>query len=480
MGLRQRWIRNTILLVIIAVIIAAGVFTLVIRNYYYATARAGLEAKVKTATDFFSNYVAKSYAEFYDSAYRYTESFKDADKLELQFIDPDGWLMISSSGVTAGTTANSPDVWDSIASMQIQSWVGDRELTGERIMAVSAPVIYSGDRVVGVMRYLTSLDKLDGRVWRLSLLVFGVGALVVLMIVGMNLIYIEGVIVPVGEITKVSRRIADGSYGIIIEGEYLDDIGEMVKSINEMSQKIAQAEKVQSEFMSSVSHELRTPLTAIIGWSETIAYNDDLDDDTRRGLGIILKEGRRLTKMVEELLEFTRMTDGRFTLNITKIDVVAELEESISTYDQLLISSGMELDYEPYDGEIPQIPGDANRLKQVFSNVFDNAAKYGRDGKRISVSIKPENNFVVIRIRDYGAGIPEDELPNVKKKFFKGKNARERGSGIGLAVCDEIVRFHGGRLDLSNAPGGGAMATIRLPMKSSVTSEDDAATERRV
>jgi len=93
---------------------------------------------------------------------------------------------------------------------------------------------------------------------------------------------------------------------------------------------------------------------------------------------------------------------------------------------------------------------------------LDNAAKHGTDGKQIDASIAYESDHVVIRIRDYGPGIPEDELPMVKKKFYKG-SSKARGTGIGLAVCDEIVQMHGGSLVLENAPGGGALVTVQIP-----------------
>ena len=120
------------------------------------------------------------------------------------------------------------------------------------------------------------------------------------------------------------------------------------------------------------------------------------------------------------------------------------------------------LEYLDNDDDIPEIPCDPKRLRQVFLNVMDNAAKHGGESKRIDASIHSEDNDVVVRIRDYGPGIPEDEIALVKKKFFKG-SSKARGSGIGLAVCDEIVEMHGGLLILENAEGGGTLVTIRLP-----------------
>ena len=471
-GLRQRWLRGTMLIVLLAVIVVICLISVIIYNYYYSVIRNGLEAKAKTATDFFANYVGRSYAEYYNSAFRYTDSFKESDKLELQFLNADGSIMISSFTITSGTAPNTPDVATAVESRQISSWVGSRALTGERIMAASAPMIYVDGEVIGIMRYVTSLRLVDRQVFLNILAVIGVGAIVLLFVFFLNLVFVRSVIAPVSEITKMSKRIADGSYGVQITNSYRDEIGEMVGSINEMSLKIAQTEKIQTEFISSISHELRTPLTAITGWGETLFYSEHLDNESKRGIEIMLKEARRLTKMVEELLEFTRMEDGRFTLNIEMIDIAAELEDAIFTFRELLHQDELEIDYESDMDEAPLIPGDPNRLKQVFLNIFDNAVKYGREGKRIEISIAMISDQVRICIRDFGPGAPEDELGNIRMKFYKGRNSKERGSGIGLAVCDEIIKYHGGSMELLNAESGGFLVIIYLPTDNAVRVEN--------
>ena len=241
--------------------------------------------------------------------------------------------------------------------------------------------------------------------------------------------------------SDAARRISAGSYGILIDNHYRDELGELVDNINDMSLKISQSEKIQQEFVSSVSHELRTPLTAINGWAETLAADPGANpEQTQRGLNIIVKESRRLTTMVEELLDFTRMQDGRFTLRVEETDLLAELEDAIFTYREIFSREGIELRYECAD-DLPPIIADGERMKQVFCNVLDNAAKH-----------------------DFGPGIPVEELPYVKQKFYKG-SSKARGSGIGLAVCDEIMRLHNGTFDIANASGGGAVVTMTLPME---------------
>ena len=131
---------------------------------------------------------------------------------------------------------------------------------------------------------------------------------------------------------------------------------------------------------------------------------------------------------------------------------------------ELMRQAGIEVNYTQPPAEIPLIPGDPERLKQVFCNVLDNAAKHGGAGKRIDVDMTQEGDSYVVRIRDYGPGIPPAEVPFVKQKFYKG-SSKARGSGIGLAVCDEIVGLHNGIFTIGNADGGGAVVTICLPVK---------------
>ena len=169
--------------------------------------------------------------------------------------------------------------------------------------------------------------------------------------------------------------------------------------------------------------------------------------------------------MVSELLEFARIQDGRFNLRIEPIDIAAELEDAIFTYGELMKQAGIEVSYDQPSMPIPTIHGDPERLKQVFLNLLDNAAKHGGDGKRVEVAISAEGASVRITIRDHGHGIPKSELPHVKEKFYKG-SSKNRGTGIGLSVCDEIVARHGGKLSIENAEGGGCLVTVTLPIRS--------------
>ena len=276
--------------------------------------------------------------------------------------------------------------------------------------------------------------------------------------------FLRYVSAPIRRLSDFAHEIAEGSYGSQLDWHSDNELGRLTEEINTMSEKVAQAEKARTEFISQVSHELRTPLTAIMGWAETIAYDESVCGDSRRGIQIISREAERLTNMVKELLEFTRIQDGRFNLRIEPLDIGAELEDALMTYGELMRQAGIEVNYTGPDADLPMIPGDPERLKQVFLNLLDNAATHGGEGKRVDVGLRGEADGVHITVRDYGSGIPEGELPHVKEKFYKG-SARSRGSGIGLAVCDEIVTRHRGSLTIANAEGSGCIVTIVLPFK---------------
>ena len=290
-------------------------------------------------------------------------------------------------------------------------------------------------------------------------------ALICIFLVLVNIWFWQRISDPLDSLTAFSKQIADGSYGIQIDRHHEDEIGLLTDEINDLSKKVAIGEKYRTDFISQVSHELRTPLTAITGWAETIAFDPAVQGDSLKGVHIISKEAERLTNMVAELLEFTRIQDGRFNLRIELIDITAELEDAIFTYGELMKQAGIEVNYTQPESDIPLIPGDDERLKQVFLNLLDNGAKHGGDGKKIDISLKKENDGVHIVFRDYGKGIPEEELPHVKERFYKG-SSKNRGTGIGLSVCDEIITRHNGTLDISNAEGGGCRVEITLPLTS--------------
>jgi len=458
--LRRRWLFNTLAVTLVVVSIAVSAFSLAMYSYYTSTILATLESKAQTAAGMFRNYTETTYL---STARQFINQFEEKTIIEVQILNASGRVLMSSMMDISGASVSSPDVAVAISEKRVRPNIGQDPDTGDSVVSASAPVIYNGT-VVGVVRLVTSLREVQAQMLRIVMVTSAIG-LVILVVMGIIASYfIKSVLDPVIRVTETAKRIAAGSYGVQMEKKSDDEMGELVDSINDMSMKIDQAERTQSEFISSVSHELRTPLTAINGWAETL-YNGEVRDasDVKKGMGIIVSEAQRLTRMVEELLEFSRMETGRFNLSVEPIDILAELEDAVYTYREFFRRKGLELAYTECEEELPIISGDPERLRQVFCNLLDNADKHGGSGGSVEVSINRDGDDVAIRIRDHGPGVPEEELPFIKYKFYKG-SSKARGSGIGLAVCDEIINSHNGSLDIGNAPGGGCIVTIRLPI----------------
>ena len=461
-GLQGRWLRNTLSVVIPLSVVCVLAVTAMFAAYYYSGMESDLSYRARITADFFSDYMNLNYGEYYESCVKYAETFEERNSIELQFINSDGRLVASSYGPWAGKSPVTGEITQAMQTRTQSVFVGSDPNTGERVMAVSSPMIYSNGEVIGVLRFVTSTRVMDMQIFLAAMMTLAFCVVFLLILMLTSHFYIRSILEPLADITAKAKKIAGGSYGVQIQTPYDDEIGELAQTINEMSVQINQNEKTQTEFISSLSHELRTPLTAITGWGETLLASEQMDEQTQRGMTIILREARRLTEMVVDLLDFTRIQDGRMTLNVEPTDIRSEFEDTVFMYGSRLKQDGITINYQENDQDIPEIPCDPKRMRQVFLNILDNAAKHG-GGKVIDAWIRMQEQSVVICIRDYGPGIPEDELPLVKKKFYKG-SSKARGSGIGLAVCDEILQMHGGSLILKNAEGGGTRVSIVLPM----------------
>lgn len=462
-GLQKRLLLNTVGVVFALGLVCVIAVTVLFSAYYYAGMESDMGYRARTTASFFASYINQSYKEFYQSCIDYANNFEDKTDLELQFIDAKGRLVASSYGSWPGQAPTTSDIYEAISTQTIRPFNGKDPNTGEYIIAVSSPMIYSNGEVIGVLRYVTSARLLQRQIFVVFISALAILAAIMFVVSITSSYYVRSILIPVNLVTEKAKRIAGGSYGMQLHADSDDEIGELIKTINDLSSQISQNEIMQRDFISSLSHELRTPLTAITGWSETLLAYEDLDRETRRGMKIISREAKRLTEMVVDLLDFTRLQDDRMTLNIRMTDIRTEFEDTVYMYSSRLTQDGITLEYEDTDADIPEIPCDPQRMQQVFLNILNNAAKHGGEGKRIEASIDHRNDQIIVKIRDFGPGIPEDELPLVKKKFYKG-SSKARGTGIGLAVCDEIIAMHDGTLTLENAEGGGTLVTVCLPV----------------
>ena len=460
-SIARRWITNSVGLLLLIVVILVAALSFTVQGYVYNGIHSALNGRSDELTNVFSSYGRKSASDFLTAARGYVEDFPNKESMELMVINQSGRVVTTSIGFEPDRSQEIPDYRNALASKDdYGTWTG-RLSSGERVMAVTRVIRNEVGAPVGAIRYVVSLEEADKQIFTAVAALILAGAIVLLFAIVSSHYFIRSILTPIRQIGASAKLIAQGDFKARIVKTTNDELGELCETINDMADELGQNEKMKNDFISSVSHELRTPLTAIKGWAETIESGETDQATFRRGMGIIVGETERLSGIVEELLDFSRMQSGRMTLTMDRIDLLAELGAAVYMFSERARNERKFLVYDE-PPMLPPVLGDINRLRQVFVNVLDNALKYTQEGGTINVSAAEEDGFIRVAIADDGCGIPAEHLPNVKKKFYKA-NQTVRGSGIGLALADEIMTLHSGSLDIDSHENIGTVVTIRIP-----------------
>ena len=379
--------------------------------------------------------------------------------MELMAINSKGRVTLTTSGFAPDTGTAMPD-YETAMESETGTWTGRQN--GERVMAVSVN-ISAMQPEYNAIRVVSSMSQIDAtlRDYTTMITIVCIGVLLLLTITGS--FFLRSIVRPINRIIAVTKKVAQGDFSQRITPIPQDEIGDLCKAVNDMASALSETEAMKNEFISSVSHELRTPLTAIQGWAETLCL--DIDAETmQKGMHVIVNETERLSRMVEELLDFSRMQSGRLTVQPEPMDILAELGDAVLIYMEKAKREHIRIIYQEPE-MLPFVYGDKNRIRQVFINVIDNALKYSNPGGLVTVSAEAVAEQIQVRISDNGVGISAADLPKVKTKFFKANHTR-RGSGIGLAVANEIIAMHHGKLDIQSELGKGTTVIITLPAMS--------------
>ena len=467
-GITNRWLRGSLFLTVLLVLLVESMFVYNFGRSYYNSVQQTMMRRFSSNNGQLKMYTGdtaqKTAANRSVALRRMVEQFADKDKYEFMLLDGYGGVIASSSG----TGADGIVVQDDFNKAQdAPDGVGVaiyRTASGETVMAVCSLVPYAAEDVAA-MRLVTSLTLVQAQLKSVFIVSLIVVAAILGFTVASGLYFVRGIVVPLGQVERIAASIARGELDVRlpVTGDERDEVDRLRGTINQMAEGLEETEKMKNEFISSVSHELRTPLTSIRGWVETLRTLDDpTDENYRKGLEIINNETARLYNMVEELLDFSRLLNGRLKMECHPLDLVAELTDAVLFCEARIQREGLLLAYTEPEEMIP-VYADPDRLRQVFINILDNAIKYSAPGGRITVKIWQGEYKAFIEIIDQGRGIPPEDLENVKTKFYKGSNS-VRGSGIGLALVDSIMTALDGTMDLKSTLGRGTVVTLGLPI----------------
>ena len=468
-GLRKKVIKNYFIIIIITVTLFEGLFIFYVQNYYYDSVRQSLKSQVEYTNSIYNNSINNIENTTFDekiSNILEKQRVVGGLKYAIQVINKDKYIIIDQYGIKKHEKIEAEDVDKALKSIKdvkdLSPITHKIKSTNEHVMSISVPIKIN-NVIEGAIRYSVSLNEIDATIFKLALGLIIAGIFILIIAISLSLRFAETIIQPLIELKEFANELAHGNFSIKLKDTSIsdDEIGDLAKTFVYMASEIDKSEKLKEEFISSISHELRTPLTSIKGWSETLGYEGITRDELDLGLGIIQDETERLIKLVEELLDFSRLASDRIKL---KIDTVNIKSLAIGVMNQLKVKSSekdIRLNVAFENENIDLIQGDKDRLRQVLINLIQNSIKFTDEGGFINIIVSQDEEYTIIKVVDNGAGIEKENLEKVLDKFFQ-EDYNESGSGLGLAISNEIVKLHGGKMTLNSKKGVGTSITVKI------------------
>lgn len=461
MSIKRKLIRNFMIVILSSIVILDLLLIFFVRGYYYDNTENMLTNQIDIATNFYDKYY--SHTSLIRNVYDNVDAFWNQTTAEVQLYDDKGKLIMDSIGVSPSNDSEVKGQIDRALKGESSKWVGNVGYYSHKVMAVSKPIVVNG-KTVGVIRFVTSLKEIDDSILAIISFFIGISFVVSIIAIILSLVMAKNIVDPILKLKDTAEKMADGDLDQRCNINSKDEIGQLALTLDYMAGELKEREKLKNDFISSVSHELRTPLTSIKGWSITLNDENTDKETLKLGFDIIEKESDRLSGLVEELLDFSRLVNNNITLRKQDVSI-----EAFSNYilNYMLPRSERENIKLTVKNNTKNLvfPLDVNRFKQVMINILDNSFKFTQEEGNITVNFSEDENNLIVSVKDDGCGIPKEELERVLEKFFKGSNANSN-TGIGLSIADEIVRLHGGVLEISSELYKGTEIIISIPKES--------------
>ena len=464
-SIAAQWFWQMFFLIAVVIIIAE----ILVCSFLRAINIENVRSRAADYAQQFSVLAAADENSFYNASRSYIESFEYKDKVEIEIINNKGIAFISTSGF-APASDDMPDYHAALRSASGSAFAEAISSEGEPLLCGTILLADLGSGSNGAVRWKVSLEGVNSYCLKLYLIITAIGLAIISITAVSGRFFILSIVRPIRKVSLMAKNIAAGNFDTDVSISGNNEIGELCDSINYMANELKSADSMKNDFISSVSHELRTPLTAIRGWGETAKMSIGYDEEiVSKGLDVVLRESERLSSLVEELLDFSRMQNGALQLNMRLFSLSEVINEVADIYNELANQQKIDIEF-PVPRTDSLIFGDRDRIKQVFINIIDNAIKYTEAGGQVLIEQIEEDGVARITVKDTGIGIPAQDIDRVKEKFFKS-NKTVRGSGIGLAVADEIIKQHKGLLFLESTEGVGTTVTIALPVSEETDAE---------
>lgn len=461
-SIAQRWLYVTFIPTLITILISCFAMYYITRQNYYSLAEQAIDFRIRSTVSLLPA-ASLSRRDRYDGIVELVEDFSEKDQFEFMILDSNGHALVTSSGFALNDESTVLEYNNALQSPDHTFVFTSTDKDREHIMAITR-ILNPDYGDANAIRIVSSLEGIDKEIKSNTQLFFSVGAIMLLIVTLTGIFFVQSITSPLKRLNTVAGKIANGEFNTRIGDQYAGEIGDLVESIDDMAAALESSNRLKNDFISSISHEIRTPLTAIKGWGETLNNVGSEDQQLlSQGIEIIINETDRLSVMVEDLLDFSRL-EGNDSLKyyFENVNIIEELNEAVATYRQRALKLGIPMNYS--SSSIPIfVSGDRNRIKQVFVNILDNALKYSFDKKPVEVMLTNDSNQVLISISDHGPGIPSDEVEKVTDRFYRASNS-VYGTGIGLSISKEIMSAHHGSLRIESEINKGTTVYLSFPL----------------
>ncbi len=268
---------------------------------------------------------------------------------------------------------------------------------------------------------------------------------------------------PIGQLSEQAKMLSEEKYEETFEKGFCRELDDLNDSLRESAGKLSEAREYQKELLANVSHDLRTPLTMIKGYAEMVR-DISWEDETQRNedTGVIIREADRMTALVNEILEYSRLREKDQELQLEDTDFSALTESVLDRFEPLFKNEGGIMEREITPGCI--VKGEPNLLERAVFNLLDNAVRHtDAADKRVTVTVHRDGPHTVLEVRDYGEGIDPDELPHIWEKYYTSRQRENKGvSGLGLAIVKQIADLHHGEVSAESEPGKGSAFCLKI------------------
>jgi len=313
--------------------------------------------------------------------------------------------------------------------------------------------IFLHSPIQGINRTLSDTYK---SIWRAAILS---------SIISMFLLYIisRRFSRPLTEMNIISREIATGNFKRRVKVRTRDEVGQLAINFNAMADSLENLELMRRSFVANVSHELKSPLTSMRGYIQGVLDQTIPEEDQKKYLKIALSETERMNRLINELLDLSRIQTGQFSMEMKTVDINETIRRVLIAREDRINEKGMDVDVD-FEKDVCLVEGDPDRLQHVIINHLDNAIKYNREGGIITLKTWTHKDTVYVKVADQGPGIPKDEIPHIWEPFYQIDKSRSTkdGTGLGLSIVKKIIEGHGQNIWLNSEEGKGAAFIFSL------------------